>query len=105
MLRKFVWKKNKGRTYEFLRPEKKFNSLSNSKQIEVDTKRAFGLINKIKTLIIWLYRDNLMTDYKDTVYLPKTDFSMRASLPTKGPQILKLWEEINYLKIKKEKKF
>ena len=34
-----------------------------------------------------------MTDYKDTVYLPKTDFSMRAGLPNKEPQILKLWEE------------
>ena len=39
-----------------------------------------------------------MTDYKDTVYLPKTDFSMRAGLPTKEPQILKLWEEINLFK-------
>ena len=28
-----------------------------------------------------------MTDYKDTVYLPKTDFSMRAGLPAKEPQI------------------
>ena len=34
-----------------------------------------------------------MTDYKETVFLPKTDFSMRAGLPTKEPQILKLWEE------------
>ncbi|MDA8687686.1 class I tRNA ligase family protein, partial [bacterium] len=34
-----------------------------------------------------------MTDYKETVFLPRTDFSMRAGLPTKEPQILKLWEE------------
>jgi len=34
-----------------------------------------------------------MTDYKETVFLPRTDFSMRAGLPTKEPQILKLWED------------
>src|SRR5210317_2078550 len=34
-----------------------------------------------------------MTDYKETVFPPRTDFSMRAGLPTKEPQILKLWEE------------
>ena len=45
-----------------------------------------------------------MTDYKDTVYLPKTDFSMRAGLPTKEPQILKLWEEINLFKKLREQR-
>ena len=39
-----------------------------------------------------------MTDYKDTVYQPKTDFSMRAGLPTKEPQILKVWEDIGLYK-------
>ena len=39
-----------------------------------------------------------MTDYKDTVYLPKTDFSMRAGLPTKEPQILKIWEDTKLFK-------
>ena len=34
-----------------------------------------------------------MTDYKETVFLQRTDFSMRAGLPTKEPQILKLWED------------
>jgi isoleucyl-tRNA synthetase len=32
-------------------------------------------------------------DYKDTVFLPKTDFPMRAGLPQKEPEILKRWEE------------
>ena len=41
-----------------------------------------------------------MTDYKDTVYLPKTDLSMRAGLPSKEPQILKLWEETKLFKKK-----
>ena len=46
-----------------------------------------------------------MTDYKDTVYLPKTDFSMRAGLPNKEPQILKLWEETKlYKKLRDQRK-
>ena len=46
-----------------------------------------------------------MTDYKDTVYLPKTDFSMRAGLPTKEPQILKIWEDTKlYKKLRKLRK-
>ena len=32
-------------------------------------------------------------DYKDTVFLPKTDFQMRASLPQREPQILQSWSE------------
>ena len=30
---------------------------------------------------------------KDTLQLPKTAFSMKASLPTKEPEILKKWEK------------
>ena len=30
---------------------------------------------------------------KDTLQLPKTSFSMKASLPTKEPEILKKWEK------------
>ena len=30
---------------------------------------------------------------KDTLQLPKTAFSMKASLPTKEPEILKNWEK------------
>ncbi|MXP10954.1 isoleucine--tRNA ligase [Pseudoblastomonas halimionae] len=33
-------------------------------------------------------------DYKDTVFLPKTDFPMKAGLPQKEPGILARWEEI-----------
>ena len=32
-----------------------------------------------------------MTDYKDTVFLPKTDFPMRGGLPTKEPEIIARW--------------
>ena len=31
--------------------------------------------------------------YKDTVFLPKTDFPMRGALPEKEPEILTLWRE------------
>ncbi|GGD40897.1 isoleucine--tRNA ligase [Croceicoccus pelagius] len=34
-------------------------------------------------------------DYKDTVFLPKTDFPMKAGLPQKEPGILARWQEIN----------
>lgn len=32
-------------------------------------------------------------DYKDTVFLPKTDFPMKAGLPAKEPGILSRWED------------
>ena len=35
---------------------------------------------------------------KDTLQLPKTAFSMKASLPTKEPQILEKWEKNNIFK-------
>ncbi len=39
--------------------------------------------------------------YKDTVFLPKTDFPMRGDLPQKEPAILKAWAETNlYEKIR-----
>ena len=31
-------------------------------------------------------------DYKDTLFLPKTDFPMRAGLPKREPEFLKRWE-------------
>ena len=34
-----------------------------------------------------------MTDYRDTVFLPKTDFPMKAGLPRKEPDWLKRWTE------------
>ena len=32
-------------------------------------------------------------NYKDTLNLPKTEFPMKASLTSREPEILKLWEE------------
>lgn len=37
-----------------------------------------------------------MTDYKETLLMPRTDFEMRGNLPTKEPVILKKWEDDNY---------
>jgi isoleucyl-tRNA synthetase len=34
------------------------------------------------------------TDYRPTVFLPKTDFPMRADLPKREPMILQRWEEM-----------
>jgi len=39
--------------------------------------------------------DNNKDKYKDTVFLPKTDFPMRGGLPQKEPEILKGWQEKN----------
>ena len=36
--------------------------------------------------------------YKDTVFLPRNDFPMRAGLPTKEPQILQQWQDIDIYK-------
>jgi isoleucyl-tRNA synthetase len=33
-------------------------------------------------------------DYKSTLNLPKTDFPMKANLPQKEPEILKLWDDM-----------
>ena len=35
----------------------------------------------------------MLTDYKDTLNLPKTDFPMKANLTQKEPVIMKFWEE------------
>src|SRR5947199_10017117 len=34
-------------------------------------------------------------DYSETLFLPKTDFPMRAGLPQKEPEILARWEELD----------
>ena len=36
-----------------------------------------------------------MTDYKDTLNLPKTELAMKANLPSKEPTMLKHWEDID----------
>ena len=37
----------------------------------------------------------MSVDYKSTVFLPKTDFAMKASLPTREPAMLEKWEDID----------
>ena len=39
--------------------------------------------------------DASKTDYKATVFLPKTDFPMRGSLAEREPEHLKRWQEID----------
>ncbi|MEM9442368.1 MAG: class I tRNA ligase family protein, partial [Pseudomonadota bacterium] len=34
-------------------------------------------------------------DYRDTVFLPKTPFSMRANLPAREPETLARWERLD----------
>ena len=35
-----------------------------------------------------------MTDYKDTIQLPRTEFPMKAGLPKREPELLARWAEI-----------
>ena len=35
------------------------------------------------------------TDYRPTVFLPKTGFPMRGDLPKRKPSILARWEEMD----------
>jgi isoleucyl-tRNA synthetase len=37
----------------------------------------------------------MTVDYKDTLYLPRTDFPMRAGLPNREPEILDMWKQID----------
>ena len=39
-----------------------------------------------------------MTDYKDTLNLPNTDFAMKAGLPAKEPKMIDFWEEMELTK-------
>ena len=45
---------------------------------------------------------------KENINLPKTSFSMKANLPNKEPEILKIWEKLIYIKnlenLEKEKR-
>jgi len=42
-------------------------------------------------------------EYKDTIFLPKTSFEMRANLPLKEPKILEQWNKQNIFKQLREK--
>ena len=45
-----------------------------------------------------------MTDYKDSLLLPKTDFPMRGNLPTNEPKRYKVWDEAKvYERMKKNR--
>lgn len=45
----------------------------------------------------------MKVDYKTTVFLPKTDFSMKANLAKREPDILKYWQDINlYTSLRKQ---
>lgn len=42
-------------------------------------------------------------DYSKTLFLPQTEFPMRAGLPQREPEILKRWNEIKlYESLRKE---
>ena len=43
-------------------------------------------------------------DLKQTVFLPKTDFPMRAGLPKKEPEIQAMWDEIGFFDKLREKR-
>ncbi|MGB0629263.1 MAG: isoleucine--tRNA ligase [Alphaproteobacteria bacterium] len=44
----------------------------------------------------------MTTDYKSTVFLPKTDFEMRGKLPQREPEILAHWENMNLYRRQRE---
>ncbi|MFM9842110.1 MAG: isoleucine--tRNA ligase [Dongiaceae bacterium] len=47
----------------------------------------------------------MSVDYKSTVFLPKTDFPMRANLPEREPKFLARWQEMNlFQRLRKESK-
>jgi len=45
-----------------------------------------------------------MVNYKKTLFLPKTNFSMRANLATKEQKIQEFWKEINLIELLNENK-
>jgi isoleucyl-tRNA synthetase len=46
--------------------------------------------------------DQPKNDYKDTLFLPATEFPMRGGLPKKEPQILKRWDEMGLYRMLRE---
>ena len=36
----------------------------------------------------------MTTDYRNTVFLPRTDFSMKAKLPEREPLMLERWKKL-----------
>ncbi|AQS42223.1 MAG: Isoleucine--tRNA ligase [Candidatus Tokpelaia hoelldobleri] len=49
--------------------------------------------------------ENKTQDYSKTLFLPQTDFPMRAGLPEREPQLVKRWEEIDlYTRLREDAK-
>ena len=49
--------------------------------------------------------DKSTADYKQTVFLPQTDFPMRGGLPKKEPEIMQYWQDIDlYNALRKDRK-
>jgi len=46
--------------------------------------------------------NNAARDYRETLFLPKTDFPMRASLPKREPDWIARWNDINLYKKQRE---
>jgi isoleucyl-tRNA synthetase len=44
----------------------------------------------------------MSTDYKETLFLPKTDFPMRAGLPKNEPKILQKWQDMDLYRRQRE---
>ncbi len=50
-------------------------------------------------------KDDSKRDYRDTLFLPKTDFPMRAGLPKKEPEWLSFWNKIGlYERLREQSK-
>jgi isoleucyl-tRNA synthetase len=45
----------------------------------------------------------MTTDFKDTLFLPETEFPMRGELPKREPQILEEWNKIDLFKVMTDK--
>ena len=47
----------------------------------------------------------MKVDYKNTVFLPKTDFAMKANLATREPEFLEQWNNIDlYATLRRQSK-
>ncbi len=62
---------------------------------------------KPKSLVARLAAENLKVqtgrDWSETLFLPKTDFPMKAGLPEREPELLKRWEKLGlYERLREE---
>src|SRR6185312_15065981 len=56
-------------------------------------KAAFPPPNRPATKRLMSEPKETKRDYSETLFLPQTDFPMRAGLPQREPEILKAWQE------------